>query len=305
MTSLKRSTAVTGAFSYSGSYIAQALLAAGWQVRTLTRHPQRPHPLQGSFPAFPLDFENHDELVRNLRGVDCLVNTYWVRFNYKASSFRGAIQNTSRLLQAAKEAGVRRFVHLSVSNPDIESSLPYYRGKAEVEALIRVSGLSYAIFQPTLIFGPQELLVNNIAWLLRHAPLFPIPGDGSYRLQPIYVLDLARAVARAAGDTRNETLPAGGPETLTFDELVSFLAELLGSRARRLHLPPSLALALSKMIGLLLNDVLLTLDELDGLMQDRLYVGEPALGKTAFRDWARENAQHLGRRYTNELRRHH
>ena len=305
MSAIQRLAAVTGAFSYSGSYIARALLESGWNVRTLTRQPDRPHPLQGQIEAFPLDFANHAELVDNLRGADCLVNTYWVRFDYQGSSFRGAIENTRRLLRAAKEAGVRRFVHLSVSNPDLDSKLPYYRGKAEVEALIRASGLSYAILQPTLIFGEEELLVNNIAWLLRHFPLFPIPGDGSYRLQPIYVEDLARAVARIAGDTRDETLPAGGPEILSFAALIERLAELVGSRALRPRVPPGLALLGARALSIVLGDVLLTRDELQGLMEERLYVGQPTMGKTAFTDWAREHASALGAQYTNELKRHH
>jgi uncharacterized protein YbjT (DUF2867 family) len=302
---LKRLAAVTGAFSYSGSYIARALLASGWRVHTLTRRPEREHPLQSKIKAYPLDFEKHAELVASLRGVDCLVNTYWVRFDYVGSSFRGAIQNTGELLAAAKQAGVRRLVHLSVSNPNLDSALPYYRGKAEVEAMIRESGLSYAILQPTLIFGAEELLVNNIAWLLRRFPLFPIPGDGSYRLQPVYVGDVADLAARATGDTQNATMPAAGPEVFTFAELIEFLAKQVGSPAWRVHVPPGLALSLAKLLSLALGDVLLTGDELQGLIEERLYVGEPALGKTAFTEWARQHVQELGAHYTNELKRHH
>lgn len=200
---------------------------------------------------------------------------------------------------------MRRLVHLSVSNPDLESTLPYYRGKAEVERLIQKSADSYSILQPTLIFGPEELLVNNITWLLRHFPLFAIPGDGKYRLQPIYVEDLAELAAEAASSDENQIIPAGGPDVLSFKELIRFLAEALGSRARILHLPPKLALGLSKMLSVLLRDVLLTQDELTGLMEERLYVGDNVVGTTGFREWVLNNIELLGRRYTNELRRHH
>jgi NADH dehydrogenase len=302
---MKGKAAVTGAFSYSGSYIARALLAKGWEVKTLTRRPEREHELQDQVRAYPLDFSNADELTRNLEGIETFVNTYWVRFNHPGSSFGDAIVNSEILVRAAERAGVKRIVHLSVSNPDINSSLPYYSGKAEVEAMIRSSELSYAILQPTLIFGEEELLVNNIAWLLRRLHAFVIPGDGRYRLQPIYVGDLAEIAAEQAGETSNAVIPAGGPDVLSFEELIHFLAEVMGVRVAFLKAVPSVALGLSKTLSLLLQDVLLTKDELDGLMEERLYVGDNAVGKTGFRGWAKANAHLLGANYTNELKRHH
>ncbi len=280
-------------------------MARGWKVLTLTRRPERPHALQGAVPALPLDFSQAEELSKNLRGVDTLVNTYWVRFDYAGSNFEQAIANTQILLQAAEKAGVRRIIHLSVSNPDLHSALPYYRGKAEVETIIQKSALFYSILQPTLIFGREELLVNNITWLLRHFPIFAIPGDGNYRLQPIYVGDLAKLAARKAEGHTNEVLPAAGPDVLTFKELIHFLAEALGSRARIVHADPKLALQMSKVLSVVLRDVLLTQDELTGLMEERLYVGDNSVGTTSFREWVLKNIELLGRRYTNELRRHH
>lgn len=297
--------AVTGAFSYSGQYIARSFLQAGWDVRTLTRRPQRPHALQGTIPAFPLDFTRADELERSLRGVDVLANTYWVRFNYTGSSFTQAVENTAILLNAARAAGVRRIVHLSVSNANAASDLPYYSGKAAVEELIQRSGLSYCILRPTLIFGDEEVLVNNIAWLLRRLPVFAIPGDGEYRLQPIYVEDLAQLALQNAQSAENITLDAGGPEVFTYTELVRLLRELLGRRTLLVHLPPELLVQLARLLGFLLGDVLLTRQELLGLMREHLYVGLPGAGQTSFAAWARQHAQTLGRSYANELRRHH
>jgi len=297
--------AVTGAFSYSGRYIARALLAQGWDVIKLTRRPEREHALQGQVGAYPLDFSKADELSNNLEGVETLLNTYWVRFNHPGSSFGDAIVNTETLVRAAERAGVKRIVHLSVSNPDAKSSLPYYRGKAEVEQMIQGSDLSYAILQPTLIFGEEELLVNNIAWLLRRLHAFIIPGDGKYRLQPIYVNDLAEIAAEQASKKSNAVIPAAGPDVLSFEELIRFLSEAMGIRVAILKAPPSLALGMSKALSVVLRDILLTRDELTGLMEERLFVGDKVLGKTGFKDWALANADLLGGKYTNELRRHH
>lgn len=301
----KRTAAVTGAFSYSGSHIARQLMARAWEVITLTRRPERPHPLREQVRAYPLDFANQAQMQRHLQGVDTLVNTYWVRFNYPGSSFAGAVENTGRLLAAAQAAGVRRLVHLSVSNPNLDSELPYYRGKAQVEDLIKAAGLSYAILQPTLIFGPEEVLLNNITWLLRRFPLFPIPGDGQYRLQPIYVEDLAELAAVAVEGKANQIFPAGGPEVFTFAELLRLLTEAVGSRTRFLNTAPGLALTLARAVSSLLGDVMLTPEELAGLMQERLYVGLPSAGATRLSDWLQANAAWLGQHYAHELKRHH
>lgn len=302
---LIRTAAVTGAFSYTGSYIARALLDRGWDVITLTRDPQRPHPLHERVKAFPLDFSNPDQLQNHLSDVHTLVNTYWVRFNYPGSSFDQAVENSRALIQAAKHAGVKRVIHISVSNADLKSSLPYYRGKAEVEQIVQTSKMSWTILQPTLIFGKEEVLVHNIAWLLCHFPAFAIAGDGSYRVQPIAVEDLAELASQAASTTANQVLPAAGPEIYTYSELIDLLRQSVRSRALVLHLPPWLTLLLAKFVGVLLGDVTLTREELHGLMQERLYIGEPALGKTSFRRWTKDHSEALGASYRNELKRHH
>jgi uncharacterized protein YbjT (DUF2867 family) len=316
---LKRTAAVTGAFSYTGSYIARALLERGWDVITPTRDPQRSHPLQGRVKAYPLDFSNPDQLQKNLNDVHTLVNTYWVRFNYPGSSFDQAVENSRMLIQAAQRAGVKRIIHVSVSNADTGlgiasgakrprkngKGLPYYRGKGEVEEIIKASKMTYAILQPTLIFGKEEVLVHNIAWLLRHFPAFAIADGGEYRVQPISVEDLAELAAQAANTTANQVLPAAGPEVYTYSALIDLLKQTVRSRALVLHLPPWLTLLLAKIVGVLLGDVTLTREELQGLMEERLYVGEPALGKTSFSQWAMENRETLGADYRNELKRHH
>jgi NADH dehydrogenase len=183
--------------------------------------------------------------------------------------------------------------------------LPYYRGKAEVEEIVKTSQMSWTILQPTLIFGKEEVLVHNIAWLLRHFPVFAIAGDGNYRVQPIAVEDLAELAAQAASTTANQVLPAAGPEVYTYSELIDLLRQTVRSRALVLHLPPWLTLLLAKIVGVLLGDVTLTREELQGLMEERLYVGEPALGKTSFSQWANDNKETLGASYRNELKRHH
>ncbi len=175
---------VTGAFGYTGKYITRRLLDAGRRVRTITGHPKRANCFGNQVEIAPMDFSDHAGLVRSLRGASVLYNTYWVRFNHGRATFDEAVANSRVLIQAAKEAGVRKIVHLSIANPSLDSHLPYYSGKAQVEKAIMDSGLSYAILRPTVIFGIEDILINNIAWFARHFPYsrFPVPADTSSSL---------------------------------------------------------------------------------------------------------------------------
>ena len=273
--------AVTGAFSYSGKYITQKLLAHGDHVITLTGHPDRPDPFAGRVKTFPLDFNDEQGLVRSLQGSQVLVNTYWIRFDRGANTQPRAVENTRKLVQAARAAGVERIVHISITNPSTDSHLPYFWGKAANERAVIESGLSYAILRPTVLVGPEDILINNIAYLLRRLPLFGIPGDGSYRLQPVYVGDLADMAAQAVYRSDNTVADAVGPDIFTFKEMVDLIGEKIGARRPLISIPPRLAMLAANALGAFVGDVLLTPEELDGLMANLLVSAQPPLGKTS------------------------
>lgn len=297
--------AVTGAFGYTGRYIAKRLLAAGEGVINLTGTPDRPDPFGGRVKTLPLAFEDPDALARSLQGAGTLYNTYWVRFTHGGISYSDAINNTMTLVDAAEMAGVGRIVHISISNPAIDSPLAYFSGKAFIEDYIKASSLSHAIIRPTVIFGAEDILINNIAWLLRKMPAFAIPGDGDYELQPVFVEDVAEIAVDAAALKENMTVDAAGPEVLTFNELVEHVADAVESRARIVHLSPLVTLGLSRAAGTFLKDVLLTSDEVDGLMAGLLVSDDPPTGRTRFSEWIHENRDTLGSEYTSELNRHY
>jgi NADH dehydrogenase len=297
--------AITGAFSYSGRYIAKRLLAKGCQLRTLTGNPSRPNPFDASVPAYPFNFRQPDKLAESLSGVDVLVSTYWVRFDHGQSTFLRAVSNVRRLFWAAKQAGVRRVVHISITNPDPFTDLPYFWGKAVLEEELKASGISYAILRPTVIFGKEDILINNIAWFLRRFPLFTVPGDGEYRLQPIFVEDLAKLAVEQVFKEENVIIDAIGPETFTFNQLVHLLRETVGSRALLVNAPPMVAQKLSSIVGKVVKDVILTKDEVDGLLGDYLVTDSPPAGDTALSVWVRENKDTLGKHYAHEIERHY
>ncbi len=296
---------ITGAFGYSGKYITRRLLASGRRVRTLTGHPQRANSFGSDVEIASMDFSDRAGLTRSLQGASVLYNTYWVRFNHGRATFDEAVTNSRTLIQAAKDAGVRRIVHLSIANPSLESHLPYYSGKAQVEKAIMDSGLSYAILRPTVIFGVEDILINNIAWFVRHFPVFAIPGEGRYRLQPIFVEDLAHLATEGARQENDLVLDAVGPEILTFETLVRQIAVAVGAKTKMIHVSPSAAVQMLRFVGPIVGDVVLTREEVEGLMADLLVSKHPAPGRTPFSAWLAQNASVLGKRYASELQRHY
>jgi len=228
-----------------------------------------------------------------------------VRFPHGSSTFEAAVQNTRTLIAAAKDAGVRRIVHVSIANPSAESPLGYYKAKAQLEQALIDSGLSYAILRPTVIFGTEDILINNIAWFVRRFPVFGIPGDGRYRIRPIFVEDMARLIVEATEQSSNTVVNALGPETYTFDELVRLIAQNVGRSVNLMHVPASLAFLATWITGWFVGDVVLTWQEYQGLMGDLLAPDGPSSGQTPLSQWLKENREQVGRRYASEVARHY
>jgi NADH dehydrogenase len=295
---------VTGAFGFTGRYVAQRLLDSGRRVVTLTGKPATSSPFGDRVEARPFTWGDPARLAESLRGASVLYNTYWVRFNWGEESYDRAVANTRTLFRAAQEAGVRRVVHVSITNPSEGSPFPYFRGKAVLERELRESGLAHAILRPAVVFGPGDVLVNNIAWIARRFPFFVVPGRGGYRLQPIFVDDLAALAVDAGGRADDFTVDAIGPETFTFEDLVRLVARTVGRRARIVHASPRVALGLTDVLGKLVRDVVLTRDEIAGLMADLLVTNSPPAGATRLSEWLPANANGVGRRYASELARH-
>jgi NADH dehydrogenase len=295
---------VTGAFSYTGRFIARKLLDGGRRLRTLTNHPQRPGAQELEVDVAPLKFTDRAALVESLRGADTFYNTYWVRFRHAGIGFGDAVANTRILMSAAAEAGVRKVVHISVSNPSLDSHLDYYAGKARTEEIVKESGLKWAIVRPTLIFGPGDILINNIAWLLRNMPIFVIPESGRYRVQPVAGEDVADIATWAAAQAENVVVDAAGPEIITYAEMVRSVAVAVHRRPPIVRLPSRVTLAAGDVVGLFVRDVMLTRQELEGLMEELLVSQDEPRGARRLDDWLVRSTDSLGRSYASELSRH-
>lgn len=296
---------VTGAFSYTGRYISERLLADGERVRTLSRRgPPAGHPLAGRVDVAPLRMDDHAQLADSLRGASTLFNTYWIRFRRGDTTFEQAIENSERLFRAAIAAGIERIVHISVSNPSGESRYAYFRGKAAVERRLRALPISSAVIRPTLVFGGrEEILINNMSWCLRHLPLYLIPGDGRYRVQPVSVHDVAE-LAVTAGRSRDPiTIDAAGPDVLSYRQLLELLRREIGGIARLVDVPAAIVPPLSRMLAIPLRDTLVTAEELGALMDELLVSRGPPTAATRLTAWLPQQRAWLGRRYASELAR--
>ena len=298
---------VTGAFSYTGKYITRRLLSVGKRVRvlTLTGHPNREKPFGDEVSALPFNFDNPSQLTKSLQGATTLYNSYWVRFPYGEVTFDKAVENTKTLVECAEEAGIRRIVHISITNASEESPFPYFRGKGLAEKIITHSKLSYAIIRPTVIFGTEGILINNIAWHLRRLPIFAIPGTGDYRIQPVFVEDVAEIAVSVAQRDDNIVMDAVGPDIYAFDELVRLIAAKIRTRVWIVHLRPRQVLLFTKLLGYALSDVVITRDEVAGLMSNLLISEGSPTAKTRLSEWLDQNADNVGVKYASELERHY
>ncbi|MGC4064175.1 MAG: NAD(P)H-binding protein [Polyangiaceae bacterium] len=294
---------VTGAFGYSGRYIAGGLIAKGHRVRTLTNSPHRQSPLQGQIEVRPLDFTNEPALVESLVGAKVLYNTYWVRFDHATFNHEQAVHDTKVLFDAARKAGVSRIVHVSITNPSVDSALPYFSGKARLEVALAELGVPHTILRPAVLFGGVDILINNIAWALRHLPVFGVFGRGDYQLRPIHVEDFATLAIQAGEQRGNVTIDAVGPESFTFRELSEVLGHIIGRPRPIISVPHWLGYLVARCIGLIHRDVFLTREEIAGLTAGLLESRAPSTGTTRLTDWARAHADELGHEYASEMRR--
>jgi len=296
--------AVTGAFGYTGRVIAEQLLAVGHEVVTLSRRSGEGDALAGRIMVHPLGADR-PALAASLASVDTLYNTYWLRFPRGTATYESAVARSATLLAAAREAGVRRVVHVSVVGAAADAPTPYVRAKAAVEAIVRASGLEWSIVRPTLTFGREDILFNNLAWALRRLPVYGIPGRGRYRVQPVHVEDVARICLEAGAGESGRTIDAAGPETLEYRALVSQIRTAVGSRSVVVPMPAPLVLLAARALGLVVRDVVLTPDEVRELTSSFLTSGAPPLGRIGPTAWIAAHGEELGRHWASELARNY
>lgn len=298
---------ITGALGFTGKYITKQLIEKGHIVQTLTNSPERPNPFGDKLRIFPLDFNNEEGLVNSLKGTNILYVTYWVRFAYKSKDLvffhSQGEENTKKLFDAAKKAGVGKIVYISISNPDENSPYEYFYRKARIEKYLINSGVPYAILRPCILFGNEDILFNNIAWAIRKFPLFPVFKEKECKIQPIFVEDLAALAIESAQKKENILMDACGPEIFHYRDLAKTIRKILNKKCLIFTLPRSWIYSAGKIISMITSDQILTRDEINALCDGLLYSRNPPLAPKRFTKWLNENRKTFGTRYANETKR--
>ncbi|MGH7905063.1 MAG: NAD(P)H-binding protein [Candidatus Binataceae bacterium] len=238
--------AVAGGSGFIGGAIVRRLVESGTRVRVLTRSPERAKmKFQGlDIESARADVTDPASLANALAGVDTLVNA--VQFDgYPVENPRRGLTyeridygGTAALLKAAAGNAVRKFIYISGASTDEKSSHPAFRNKALAERAIRGSGLDYTIFRPSLVYGPDDRVLNALAQILRLSPVFVVPGTGRQRVQPLFIGDLSQCVALALGGRgRNQIFEIGGPDIMSFDAMITLMMDITGHRRLIVHAP--------------------------------------------------------------------
>ncbi len=267
---------VTGATGFIGAEILRRGSARGWRMRGLARRPDRAEAL-GRLPHVELfrgDIGETGDLGEALEGVTALVHLVGIIVETRAQSFREThVTGTENVLRAARNAGVRRYVHMSALDVEAgRNSSEYYRTKWAAEEAVRASGLTATIFRPSLVFGPDDEFFNRLALGIRWSPVVPLPGGGRTRFQPVWVGDVAECFLQAA---RMEATPEpvydlAGPVVLTLREIVSVLARILGKRRATVPVPVAPLKLAAGLAERILSRPPLTRDQLKMLALDNV-----------------------------------
>ena len=237
---------VTGASGFVGGHAVRALAAAGERVRALVRGARGAAALEGvDCELVQGDVTDVESLRSAVEGCTAVVHLVAILAGKPADFERVMTQGTASLLEVAAEAGVTRFVHMSAlgASEETKDTVPYYRAKWATEEAVRASGLSHAILRPSFVFAGDGGALAQFARIARLAPLTPVIGKGTQRLQPIWADDLARAVTLAVRGDNNILVELGGPDIVDWNEFWSRLKVALGTRRPALHLPFWLMLA--------------------------------------------------------------
>lgn len=263
--------AVTGATGFVGRHVASLLAQRGHTVRALVRNPRRSGALT-NVPAELLagDLSDAGALARLARDASAVVHLVGIIVESGHATFQGVhVDGTRRMLAAAREAGVERFVHMSAIGARGErDATPYHRTKWEGEELVRRSGLSYAIFRPSIISGPENAPIRTLTRLHRWSPVVPMFGDGHFPTQPVWIEDVALALALAAESARlTGAFELGGPTPMTYEAFVRAIGRAAGHPRPLVRVPLAVARAAARMFDLLGAAAPFTSDQLRMLLE--------------------------------------
>lgn len=234
---------ITGATGFVGRQITEDLLQKGYSVRCLVRKGSESKlAAPGRVETIPGDIGGPQSLKGAMEGCDAVINLVGIirelprqRITFERLHYEG----TRNLVDEAKRQGVGKFVQMSALGAEFNARTEYHRTKARAEDHLKLSGLRYTIFRPSIIFGPEDKFVNLFADMMRKSPILPVIGSGKYLLQPVSVKNVSEGFVRAIElpESDHQVYEVGGPEKMAFDAILDTIAEVLGKRVGKIHIP--------------------------------------------------------------------
>ena len=267
---------VFGGSGFVGRHVVQALARRGYRIRVACRNPNTAHHLQplgnvGQIHAVQANLRSRPSVDRAVQGADCVVNLVGILHETGRQTFDAVQDFGARAVAEAARAASARLVHVSAIGADPESPAEYGRTKAFGEAAVRETVRDAVILRPSIVFGPEDGFFNRFAAMSRLSPALPLIGGGHTRFQPVYVGDVAEAVARAVDGTveGGRTYELGGPRALTFRQCMEDMLAVIERRRLLLPLPWWVAGLMGAVLGRLPNP-LLTSDQVELLRSDNV-----------------------------------
>jgi uncharacterized protein YbjT (DUF2867 family) len=265
---------VTGGTGFVGGYLIRRLRQEGLPVRALARHPDRAQPLKDlGVEVVPGDILEKVSLEKAAEGVDRVIHLVGIIQETPGVTFRGIhVEGTRHIIEAARKAGVRHFFHQSALGTRPGAKSEYHRTKWEAEELVRQSGIPHTILRPSLIYGAGDKFTIRLSEILRRAPVMPVIGSGKSRVQPIYIDDVVSCMVKVVtGDAfLNEIYEIGGPDQLTFKEMTTAIAEIMGLKRPAFHVPLFFMKPIARALETMLSNPPLTTDQLIMLQEDNV-----------------------------------
>lgn len=265
---------ITGGTGFVGRHLVRKLIEEGNKVRCLIRKTSKTDVFKGFEVDFSYgDITDHKSLREASKGIETVIHLVGIIQESGKATFKSIhVEGTENLLKASKENGVKLLLYQSALGADENSTFGYKRTKAEAENLVKNSGIPYIIFRPSLIFGSGDQFTLRLSSILKKSPVIPVIGTGEARFQPIYIEDWVLCASKALKDKdmQNRIFEFGGPEHLTYIEIIDILAEVLGVQRYKVYFPLHVMKPLIKFIENIISKPPVTTEQLLLLQQDNI-----------------------------------
>jgi NADH dehydrogenase len=252
--------------------VVARLVDGGHDVRVLARG-QRDADLPASVEVVQGSVTSGEGLPEAMAGVEKVIHLVAIIRETGDQSFEGVIwRGTERVVEGAKVAGVKKLVYVSAIGALDDPTYPYLQAKFQAERAVTRSGLNHTVLRPSIVFGEGDEFINALASLMRYSPFVPVAGDGKTRFQPIWVEDLVTCIIACLDEDAHlgEVLEVGGPEHLSYDEMLDVVKEALGKSRLKLHVPLAVMRSVAQVMEWVLAKPPVTREQLKMLSLDNV-----------------------------------